>query len=292
MADEQVTEVPIDQLPTIAEYKAARKAEADKVPDEPHPHPPDKQDDEGNEEEEPKEDKAVSASEEKPKGKGGFQRKIDRLIKQVADAEEKAATETKKREELEAKGSKQQEVVKEGEPQREDYASDAEFIKASVKYGVSQAIIEQAREQARLDAEEHHKEIVKKYNEATIEAKSRLDDWDEVVGQDITIPPAVGQAILRMPNGPEVAYHLGKNPKLAAELMEMDDEEARGAVWVISRELAGAKPKQEAKEVEEKAKKPKPITPVGSSGNGHTTVPLDKMDIASYKKARSTGRVQ
>ncbi len=298
MAEEtQVQEVPLDQTPTIAEYKARQAAEKAKVPEEPKTEtPPDKQDDEGNEEVEPKEDKTVSASEEKPKGKGGFQKRIDRLIKQVAAAEETAATERKKREELEAKGAtKQEPVAEEGEPNREDYTSDADFIKASVKYGLAQARIEDAKDQARQDAEKHQTELNKKYNEAVIEAKSRFDDWDEVVGQDMALPLTAGPAMLRVPNGPDVAYHIGKNPEIAEELWKLDPYEVTLKIWEFSRELEGAKPKPKSEasgEGEEKPKKPKPITPVGSSGNGHTTVPLDKMDIASYKKARSTGRVQ
>ena len=292
---EKKEEVPLDKTPTIKEYKAGKAAlakateekavESAKVAIEEEVE---------TEEEEHPADGTGDSTPEKTKGKGGFQKRIDRLIKQNAATEEQLEKERKARQELEAKGGKVEERAApagDAEPDRKDFDSDAAYLKAMVRYGVEQTLREIKESQARTDAEAHQKQVITSYNERVIEAKSRLEDWDTVMSQEMELPRAVGMAILRMPNGPDVAYHLGKNPEVAEELMGMDEEEARGMAWQISRELGGDKA-AEVKTEEKLAKKlPAPIRAVGSSGNGTSTIPLDKVQsMAEYRKRRAAGQ--
>lgn len=229
--------------------------------------------------------------EQPAKGRGGFQKKIDRLIKQVSAANEELVKERKAREELESKHKepkKEAAASEDAEPQQNQGETDRDYLKRLTRWEVKQEIKAQADADAKHDAEQRVQKIRDNYNEQVVEAKSRIDDWEEVVSQGITIPSPVGHAIMRMTNGPDVAYHLGKHPEIAEQLVEMDELEAIGEIWKISRELSpiDLKAQSEKKEERQTRKPPTPIKPVGISGTQTSTKPIDKMTTAEYRKAR------
>lgn len=251
---------------------------------------------------------------QKPKSTGGFQKKIDRLTKHNFTIEEELS---KARQELETlrsnsngNGKKSEEAAPKSdeEPKRESFQSDNEYVRALTRWEVRQELREQAEADARRDVDEREKMLAKSYNERAAEARSRYDDWDKVVTQEVEIPIAVGRAILLMNNGPDVAYLLGSDPELRAELLKLDPIEAVGRAWEISKEMSGKKKEgdeetvdedqgDEEIEAEEKpvpttAKLAAPIKPVGT-GSTRSTVPLDKIkNFQDYKKARAAGRTR
>ncbi|KKL49182.1 hypothetical protein LCGC14_2318090, partial [marine sediment metagenome] len=128
------------------------------------------------------------------------------------------------------------------------------------------------------------------------------DDFDGVVGQNIEIPLSVQLAIIELDNGPEVAYHLGKNPKLCKELMDLTPLKAVAEIGRVSAILAGtaqeaAKP-PDLSTVQETGKSPAPKkqasgapAPLNTVGGGQTksNVPLDEVGFQEYKRRREAG---
>ena len=103
--------------------------------------------------------------EEKPKAKGGFQARIDRLIKQQAALEERATAAEKRAAELEAKKSengvpKTEQV--DGEPKRESFQTDAEYVRALTRWEVKQEIKaeREAEEQQTVEARSRKREAI------------------------------------------------------------------------------------------------------------------------------------
>lgn len=285
MAEETVV---LGTEPTIAEYKASREAAAKAVEAKEAAPAEVEQVDES-------EDAEAGESQDKPKVKGGFQKRIDRLIKQVASTEEQLATERKRVAELEARTGKEapkQADPESDEPQRDKFASDLDYFRALTRWEVRQENKMEAERARRAELEEKQQDLNRKYNERVIEAKANHDDFDEVLSQNMAIPSLVGAAILRMANGPEVAYQLGKNPEICEELMAMDEIEAVGKVWELFRELS-PKTKESAEEDDEKPKKtrvPPPIRAISSGTTRTTTVPIDKASISDYKRRTSEAR--
>lgn len=282
MANEVETkeEVSIGEL-SSAEYKEARKNGLEAVP---------KPEAKAEEHEE---------KEEKPKAKGGIHARIDRLTKMNAALTEQLEAARKATPKAEEK-----EVVPEakGKPKQADFANNDEWIEALVDWKAEQKIIESKQSEARAAEAAQQKETFDAYNRAVAESKSLHEDFDEVVGQDITIPQGVQLAIVEMENGPEVAYFLGSNPELCQELMKMSRFKAIAEAWKISEKL-GASESDEEEEVEEEKpapkakaeekparKAPEPIKPIGNS-RSRGTVPLNEMSMADYKKARASGRI-
>lgn len=278
MAEEtEVKEIAISDL-SSADFKEARKNGLEMVP---KPEP------------------KVEEREEKPKEKGGFQARIARLIKQNAEKDDLI-------ESLRKTGKPTEEAAPEpkSRPQKADFAGrEDEYIEVLVDWTSDQKIAKAEQDKARAAEAAQQKETFDAYNRGVAEAKSLHEDFVEVVGQDITIPIGVQLAIVEMEEkGPEVAYFLGNNPEICEELMKMSRMKAIAEVWKISEKLGvseseeeeeveGEKPAPKAK-VEEKPtrKAPEPIRPVGN-GKTRSSVPLNEMSMADYKKARQAGRI-
>jgi hypothetical protein len=270
----EVTEVPIDQL-SQSDYRKARSEGQTLVEREPE---------EKHEEDKPK------------KTGGGFQKKIDRLTKQLAESERQLEA-ARKTEPAKAAPA----PVVDVEPKREDFASDADWMKATAKYIARQELKAEREEQTKKEADEARKAEFDAYNEKAIAAKAKYDDWAEVVGQSITIPPSVHAAVIEMENGPDVAYYLGTHPEFCKELMEMSQSKANGKIWAISEKLAADEGEEEEETEEEvEPEKPKveakpekkkfePIKPLGG-GSTKSSVRLDQLEMKDYKKARQAGR--
>lgn len=285
----EVKDVPIEEL-SQPEFKAAR-AKGQLTVEKPAVEP---------------EEPAEKVEEKPKKSGGGFQKKIDRLIKQNAMlAEELERTRTAK-----AEPEKKQETKSDDEPKRENYQTDAEWVKAQARWEARQELREERAREAQQAEADQQKEVLDAYNERVAEAKAKYDDWDEVVGQNINIPWGSEQAITEMDNGPDVAYYLGMHPEVCQDLLENMSVKRNGKVyattrgiaklWSISEQLGGeGKKEEETEEPEEKveeekpakpvSKAPTPIKPLGS-GSTKSSVPLDKMSMADYKKARAAGR--
>ena len=278
---QEVKEVSIDTLP-MREFKAARAEGKSTVEQKVEPVVEEKKPEESGEEEQ-----------EKPKAKGGFQSRIDRLVKQLAMKEE----------ELEkARGSAKVEekapvVTAEGEPKREDFQNESAYIRALTRWEVKQEFKEQAEADAKATHEAREKEIVTSYNERAVEAKSRYEDWNDVVNQEIEIPISVGRQCLLLPNGPDLAYYLGKNQEVREKLLAMDPIEAAGEARIIADKLAAESGKVEEETEEEQEERPKKLEskappPIKALGTGTTksTIAIDKLSFRDYKKARQAGR--
>jgi hypothetical protein len=289
----ETTEVPIGEV-SMQEFKKARAEGKDTV-----------------EREAPTEEK--KAGEDKPKARGGFQAKIDRLIKQTATLEEQLATERREKEELKAKGGSaavtKTEQSADGEPQRENFTTEAEYIRAITRWEVKQELKAEREAEEKKTYEAQVNEARSKYNSRMIALQAENEDYKELMSQDIKIPTVLETPItLEMDNGPEVAIYLAQNPEFCEELLKMTPSKAIAEAWKISEKLAAGKSDEGETEEEEeeedepeeikvevaakpKAKAPAPIRPV-SGGTSRSTVPLGQADFQAYKKLRAQGRVQ
>lgn len=299
MSEEQVvapetTEIPLDQITDMREYKKARTEGKESVTKVAEPVT---------------EEVTEEAKEEKPKHKGGWQARIDRLIKQTAALEEQLATERKEKEELRSKGGPavpKTEQVQDGEPVRDNFTDDATYWRALVRWEAKQELKAEREAEAKHKEQTEKAEADKAYNSKMIELQAKNEEYVELMKQDIKVPTAIEIPVkYEMPNGPEVAIYLAQHPELCEKMVDAPPSKAIAMAWDVSRKLAGekislddAEPEEEAEEVEEpeekpepklKTKAPAPIKPI-SGGKTQSTVPLDKTDFATYKKLRAQGR--
>jgi hypothetical protein len=85
---------------------------------------------------------------------------------------------------------------------------------------------------------EELREDVSIYDRRVEEFKKQWPDFDAVVGQDLPIFRSVLNTILKMPNGPQIAYFLGSSPNLVAALCNLHPLDAARHVQEMSDDLA------------------------------------------------------
>ena len=121
---------------------------------------------------------------------------------------------------------------------------------------------EEQVQQTHLQQEANYKaKQISDFEDRLNEASGRYDDYDEVVkNPDLPITQAMAEAAMFMPNGPDLLYHLGKNPTEVSRLSHLHPfEQAREMVRMGM--TMGNKPVV--------SKAPPPVTPLnkGSQPN-------------------------
>lgn len=154
-----------------------------------------------------------------------MQKRVGRKHRQMKEAEEFAADQIRLRREAEVRASDLERQVNEArardkpadakpaaEPQREDFATDAEFVKASVKWGVDQGIAEREaqREQRELDAG-----VQRRFQSAM----SVVPDFQTVIeAHPLTFPEHMRAYVRESDMSAEICYHFAKDPQALAKI--------------------------------------------------------------------------
>ncbi len=217
------------------------------------------------------------SEEAKSKSKGGFQRRIDKLTKQLRLTEQERDTLREKTVKPAAEES-QPPAPKSDKPKIEDFQSPDEWADARDAW--------KAEQERKAEFQERQREVFDNFNKQVSQVREQNDDFDEVMNQNIVIPLSVQEAIPTLENGAAVAYHIAKNPDIAKELMDMLPARAIAEVGRISERLLSASstvrpPKQE--KIVSKAEAP--IQPV--NGTAKSTVPLEDLPPREYQRIRN-----
>lgn len=236
--------------------------------------------------------------EEKGRPKGNFQKRIDKLTaEKYRLSDELGALRAK----LEAATKPAEQAAPEPtRPKPEDYEDSEKYLEALADWKTELKVKELKEKDAQEAIQQQMRKTFDAHLERTRKFREEHDDYDEVAADaNIPIPKAVEFAIIELDNGPEVAYHLAKNPELAEKLAGMSDVAAVMEIGRLSASLAvnekGASepPASAENPAPEKTKAvsaaPKPIKPVGA-GATKSNVPLDEMDYPAFRKAREEGR--
>ena len=270
---------------------AAGVVEEPEVAEKPKPVEPD--DDADEEEPEEPEEEDSGEPQLKPKPKGGFQRKIERL-KAQADAREQRIRE------LEAERQRyatppQEQVPRQpqGPPKPEDFPNDYEaYNRAIIRYEARQELESelQARVKAQREAAEQRAqhEIDQRWYQGVSALKREATDFEETLEDVSHIPvmPWLQAAIKRDKDGAKLAYELAKHPEEFQRIAEIQDPlEALSALGEFRGSLKATAAPQQPRKVASEA--PAPIRPVGQSAGGtRVSRPLDELPYQDYKRAR------
>jgi hypothetical protein len=294
MAENEVKEVQLDDENLSQEdYKKAR-AEGKTVVEQPVEKPIEELEKEIEQEEEPE------AAEEKPKVSGGFQKRIQRLTKEKAAAEEKAADLEKRLQALESK--EKAAPTSNEEPKTDDFKTYEEYLKAFARWEVKQELKAEREAAQKASDEAQASEIWEAHNDRVIAAKAKYEDYDDVVNvptpwtlenptpQERASAEAFRIAVLEDDNSAEILYHYGSHPEEFEKLGELTPAQVVKAIARLSDKIVPAKEeKAEEKHEKPKSKAPTPIRPV-SGGSSKSSVPLSETEtMAEYKKRRAAG---
>lgn len=226
---------------------------------------------------------------EKPKRRGGFQKKIERKDAEIAELNRKLAEFTKQ------DTSPKSDNATPGEPKPDDFANFDEYTKAQSKWTAENAIQEHEKakdvEAKKKADQEHLQNRARIYGEGLEKGREAYTDFDEVLAEyeDVPINPAIRHALLEADNGAELAYHLGKDHELFDKL----NQQTVGLSEVM-RHLGRIEARLElAKETPAAVKTtnaPPPIKPIGKGKSAGTGFQEDMSpeDYAKWRRASKT----
>jgi hypothetical protein len=253
--------------------------------------------------------------------KNGYERRINKLTARnyAAENEKSAALEENRllKERLDALEAKidgkaaakteksADPVLEEKEPIPGDFDKYEDYVKASVRFGARAVARELFNEQKKeqeaqatelqvKETEDAQRAMFDAYNQRVSEARGQLEDFDEVVSAaNSDIPDSAKFAIIEQENGPEIVYHLAKNPELCEELvaLRMRPLAVAAKIGKLAAKLAKASANDgptktgalEKKTVVTKA--PEPIKTVSGTGT-RTEIPIDELSYQDYAKTR------
>lgn len=164
-------------------------------------------------------------------------------------------------------------------PARDDFKSDGDFEQAMDDWKFERRLADHQQRQAQA-------RLVENWRARLDQAQSDIPDLAEVLGKaDVQLPQTALDAIVESDTGPQIAYHLAKNPNEARRIASMS---AAGAAREIGR--LEAQMTQSVK-VAEKSKAPAPIEPLKGTSSTAIKDPSG-MTYEEWKEARRAGRIK
>lgn len=179
----------------------------------------------------------------------------------------------------------------EAPPKENDYADPFEFAAANAIWKAERRVEEREAKKAgdAGEAAKREAEVITAKERAVIEqswtvqlaeAKQRYADFDAVaLSEEVPISPAMGELIKTSDMGADVAYHLGQNRALAAQIAKLSQVEAARAIGRIEASLQAPKPRTETNA-------PPPISPVrGSAGASRDPARMTYLEFKAHREA-------
>jgi hypothetical protein len=304
-AQTQTPEVSLADM-SLADYRASRDAAPaveTEAPKEPAPAERENVGEsaaerEGAADDSPETESEEDKSEQQPKKKGGWQRKIERQERQIEELRAQLAERSSAGTASEQQETAQPETVGQSpqfdkpKPKLEDFDSLEQFTEALTDWKLDKQTFEREAAAAQAKIQDETRQIVDKWNERKAEFLKEHADFDEAMAdvEDITLPPAQQRLILESEHGPELAYTLAQDREALARFAAMHPIAAAREIGKLEAQLASSDTPV-AKEPKV-SNAPRPIKPVASRTAAHAGTPdIGKMSLADYRRAREAGRI-
>jgi hypothetical protein len=208
-----------------------------------------------------------------PKRKNHDQRRWENHIRRTAAAEERARLLEQQNEALRYQLSGDNKYRKsnvanlDGEPSRDDYDSDIDYIEARATWIADKRVSSILRE----DEEKKRTESVReKYQRSMKDASEEYDDFDEVIDDShIQLTPAVERAIVESEISGHLSYYLAKHEDEIRRLNSLSPQQVLREMGKLEARIEGEKSaKANSKELPVSKAAP-PHKPVSSKGTAN-----------------------
>lgn len=212
--------------------------------------------------------------------KGGVQTRMNELTRARHEAEREA----KFWREQAAKQQGAQSSQDAKKPARADFADEEGYFEALALHIADQKVAayrEQSQAERANEAESRHNTTrFELYQQRVSDSAEAMPDYHEVVGKsDVSAAPHVLESIIESDSGPQLAYHLAKNPDVAERLNDMTPLQAAREIGRLEAQLA--QPKAETPPQKRTTNAPAPINPV-RGGNGQFVKPAEQQTDAEW----------
>jgi len=179
-----------------------------------------------------------------------------------------------------------QPVVQQAPVTPEQFATNEDYVEALADQRAEQKLAE--REQRKQQTE-----ILNAYHDKEEEVRAKYDDFEQVAyNPNLPITTVMAQSIQASDIGPEVAYHLGANPREAERISRLSPIMQAKEIGRIEAQLAANPP------VKKTSNAPSPISPVTARTTGSpsydTTDPrsIKTMSTSEWIEAERTRQIK
>lgn len=239
------------------------------------------------------EDSPNEPKNDKPKKIGGFQKRISKLSARASSAEaerdywREQALKRNAQEQQAPKENSKNESKDNGEPNPDDFETNAAYIKACIKWEREQAIkaekAESEKTQAKTEAQKRAETFQNKINEF----KKEHADFDDVIDScEVDLSKDLQSMILESDLAPQLMYDLANKPEEIERLNKLSDKALIKALGVLEDRLSKNSESQKPKPKTTNA--PAPISPVGAKGGAISKKSLDdpSLSYSEYERLR------
>lgn len=211
---------------------------------------------------------------------------MDRVKQEAREAQERAAH--LERELARVKGADTKPPKLEDFEDHDEYLAELSAFKAEQRMNSRQVQdLEREAAASKKQTEElqqrQAQEAAQNWAAQADEARTRYADFDAVTGaDDLRISNDMAHHITMSDNGADIAYHLGMNKELAAELATLPAPELAGAMRMLERTVTAQTPKPRTT-----SQAPDPVKPL--KGGAAAVKDPSKMSASEYRAWRESG---
>lgn len=231
---------------------------------------------------------------DKPKKKGGFQRRIDKLNARYSAAQ----AEIERLKALAPKDAGQPKAVEnvdtkqaDGKPDADNFETHAAYVEALTDWKIEQREKAALETKQKSDLETQYKEKLNSHYEREKSFSSKTPDYAETIKEFIELNPSVSttleQLIVESDIGPEIMYALANDDETFKKINALTPIGIAREFGKLELKLS-SKPSETKPEPKKLTTAPKPIEPVGKSTSGSISKSLDDPNIsfAEYERKR------
>jgi len=179
-------------------------------------------------------------------------------------------------------------------PTAEKFATYDEYVEALTDWKAAEKVTKALEARDQSAAQERQQQAEHKqaqtFAERANEFAKTTPDFAEVMSMADSVPasPAMQQAILKSPQGPQLAYHLAKNPAEAARIAQLEPADAAFELGTLAATLRGASaPAAPAPKPPAVSKAPAPLSAVNTAATAGAKAPGD-MSMPEYTEWRKS----
>jgi hypothetical protein len=265
-----------------------------KAPAPAKPAEPDEAEEETEEETDGEEEKEGDEEPAKPKRTGGFQRKIERLVREneyLSRRFHELSYQQQQRPPQQPQQPQPQPVA-DGRPRQDQFDSYDEYLDKLTDWKLEARLQQEHAVQQQRHQAAQQQERLTGWQQRVGQFKNEAPDFEDVLESvdHINLTPVLQQAIMADALGPKLAYELARRPEDFARIASLDPVGALTALGEFKARLEPAKtaaPQQQHQNgVKPVSRAPNPIRPVGNGAGATSTVPPDQMPLGDYIRWR------
>lgn len=237
--------------------------------------------------------------EEPKKANPKLEKRFSELTKQREDARREAQQARDAAAALEAKVKEYEAKLappakEDAKPTPQQFTDAFEYAEALAEWSAEQALKNRDKAEIERKQQAERQKILSDWEKRQQSARDTLGDYADVVaGSEVVVSDQVRDAIIESDVGPQILYHLAKNPDFAESLQSKSVVSALREIGKLEAKLSGDKPS--AAPVEKPSKAPPPINPIKATKSIESSLAADGEfhgTYAQWKEARQAGRIK